>query len=115
MPRRSGAAATLMPRIGAAPSAMLVVSLLLSWGLVNARVRAQEVQRIEMAPPGTDRIEPRNKVAYTAQATWLVRLATGIDLSAQAVSLLKAVRSSRTGLRADTVFNYHLNRAEGKM
>ena len=60
MPRRSGAAATLMPRIGAAPSAMLVVSLLLSWGLVNARVRAQEVQRIEMAPPGTDRIEPRN-------------------------------------------------------
>ena len=62
-----------------------------------------------------DRIEPRNNVAYAAQAVWLTYLATGIDLSSKAVTWLKAVKSWRSGLRADIVFMHHLERArQGK-
>jgi hypothetical protein len=58
-----------------------------------------------------DRIEPRNNVAYAAQAVWLTNLATGVNLESQALSLLKAVKSWRSGLRADMVFSHHLQRA----
>jgi hypothetical protein len=57
-----------------------------------------------------DRIEPKNVLAYAAQAVRLVRLATGDDLSAQTRSDLSQVTSPRTGLRADRIFDYHLNR-----
>ncbi len=60
-----------------------------------------------------DRIEPRNNVAYAAQAVRLARLATGVDLEAETASDLSRVVSPRTGLRADIVFLGHLRRAEG--
>jgi len=52
-----------------------------------------------------DRIEPRNNVAYAAQAVWLTFKATGIDLTGQAQEFLKNVKSSRTGLKGDVVFS----------
>jgi alpha-amylase/alpha-mannosidase (GH57 family) len=51
-----------------------------------------------------DRIEPRNSIAYAAQAVWLTFLATGTDLTDEAMTLLKGVISQRTGLRGDEVF-----------
>jgi alpha-amylase/alpha-mannosidase (GH57 family) len=57
-----------------------------------------------------DRIEPKNVVAYAAQAVRLVRLATGDDLSNEASLDLSKVVSPKTGLRGDTVFQHHLNR-----
>jgi hypothetical protein len=57
-----------------------------------------------------DRIEPRNNLAYAAQAVRLARLATGDDLTPQAISYLKHVISPHTGLRADRVFDQFLNR-----
>jgi hypothetical protein len=59
-----------------------------------------------------DRIEPKNNVAYAAQAVWLVRLATGIDLEADMLIYLKQVKSAATGLSADMIFQDHLQRAE---
>jgi alpha-amylase/alpha-mannosidase (GH57 family) len=58
-----------------------------------------------------DRIEPRNNVAYAAQAVWLTKLAVGVDLSKKALKWLKKVKSWRSGLSADVVFNHHLQRA----
>jgi hypothetical protein len=57
-----------------------------------------------------DRIEPRNNLAYAAQAVRLVRIATGDDLASQFAADLQQVISPRTGLHADQVFNYHLQR-----
>jgi alpha-amylase/alpha-mannosidase (GH57 family) len=57
-----------------------------------------------------DRIEPKNNLAYAAQAVRLVHLATGEDLSPQVIRDLKQVSSPRTGLRGDTVFKRHLER-----
>ena len=57
-----------------------------------------------------DRIEPQNNLAYAAQAVRLARLATGDDLTPQAISYLKHVVSPRTGLRADRVFEQFLGR-----
>lgn len=59
-----------------------------------------------------DRIEPRNNVAYAAQAVYLCRLATGVSLEEVAREDLHRVVSERTGLRADKVFERHLRRAE---
>jgi alpha-amylase/alpha-mannosidase (GH57 family) len=59
-----------------------------------------------------DRIEPRNAVAYTAQAVWLTNLATGIDLAPQALGWLHQVRAWRSKLSADKVFANHLQRAQ---
>jgi alpha-amylase/alpha-mannosidase (GH57 family) len=59
-----------------------------------------------------DRIEPRNNVAYAAQAVWLVYQATGVDISTQALQSLQLVRSWRSGVRADSVFKQHLHRAQ---
>jgi hypothetical protein len=60
-----------------------------------------------------DRIEPKNNVAYAAQAVRLARQATGIDLEPSVVKDLSRVSSLRTGRRADKIFQYHLRRAEG--
>ncbi len=58
-----------------------------------------------------DRIEPRNNVAYAAQATWLIYQASGVDLSGKAKAGLKLVKSWRSGLSADVVFQHNLDRA----
>lgn len=57
-----------------------------------------------------DRIEPRNNIAYAAQAIWLTELATGMDLSEQALKWLKPVKSWRSGLRGDQVFRFRLEK-----
>jgi len=57
------------------------------------------------------RIEPRNNVAYAAQAVNLMRLATGKDLTAQVIADLCYVSSQSTGLRGDMVFLQYLQRA----
>ncbi len=59
-----------------------------------------------------DRIEPRNNVAYAAQAVWLTSLAGGQDLSEAAYALLKSVRSRRTGLTGAQVFASQLNKIQ---
>lgn len=59
-----------------------------------------------------DRIEPKNNLAYAAQAVFLARLATGVDLQAQTLADLRAVVSPLTGLSADQVFEGRLRRAE---
>lgn len=58
-----------------------------------------------------DRIEPRNAVAYAAQAVLLTKQATGADLSWIAEEELSKVRSWRSGLRAEEVYRKHLRRA----
>jgi alpha-amylase/alpha-mannosidase (GH57 family) len=57
------------------------------------------------------RIEPRNNVAYAAQAVNLMRKATGIDLTAHVMADLRYVLSQSSGIRGDTVFIDHLHRA----
>jgi hypothetical protein len=57
-----------------------------------------------------DRIEPRNNVAYAAQAVYFTYLATGVDLSGQAKEWLRPVVSWRTGLSAEIVFHEHYER-----
>jgi hypothetical protein len=83
---------------------------------INYLLRAQfERQRIYTSCgwffDDFDRIEPRNNIAYAAQAIWLTQKATGVDLSPLALSALSHVRSWRTGLQADEVFRRHLYRA----
>ena len=51
-------------------------------------------------------------VAYAAQAVWLTYLATRTDLSSRARELLAPVRSWRSGLRGDRVFDDRLARAQ---
>jgi hypothetical protein len=60
-----------------------------------------------------DRIEPRNNVAYAAQAVRLARLATGVDLESQTTSDLMRVVSQFNRLSAASVFERHLRRSEG--
>jgi alpha-amylase/alpha-mannosidase (GH57 family) len=59
-----------------------------------------------------DRIEPRNNVSYAAQAIHLINLATGDDFSPDFARELAYVRSSRTGVSADTIFLSHLDRTK---
>ncbi|MDP3721602.1 MAG: DUF3536 domain-containing protein, partial [Anaerolineaceae bacterium] len=47
-----------------------------------------------------DRIEPRNAVIYGAHAVWLVRQATGIDISPEAALLLEKSTSLQNHLSA---------------
>ncbi len=58
-----------------------------------------------------DRIEPRNNVAYAAQALWLTQNATGADFVQSVRPLLRKVVSWRTNLNAETVFLNHLEKA----
>jgi hypothetical protein len=57
-----------------------------------------------------DRLEPRKNVIYAAQAVWWTRLATGVDLIPQARRWLSMVRSWRSGLSAEMVFNWQIDR-----
>jgi len=59
-----------------------------------------------------DRLEPRKNLAYAAQAVWLTRLATGVDLVQNTNAWLEYMGSPRTGLSAQTIFNVHLRFAE---
>lgn len=52
-----------------------------------------------------DRIEPKNNIAYTAQAIWLTNEVMGIDLKQKALNLLNKVRDQHSGLRGDIVFS----------
>jgi len=56
------------------------------------------------------RLEPRNSVAYAAQAIRLTAVATGIDLSAQFNADLRYVVSQRTRLRGDKVFQREMQK-----
>jgi Domain of unknown function (DUF3536)/Glycosyl hydrolase family 57 len=58
-----------------------------------------------------DRIEPKNNLAYAAQAVRLARMATGVDLERAVLEDLNQIVSSRTGLRGDRVFLKHMRRA----
>ncbi len=58
-----------------------------------------------------DRIEPRNNVAYAAQAVRLARQATGVDLEPQTARDLQRVGNQRMQLCADAVFTSHLHPA----
>ncbi len=57
-----------------------------------------------------DRIEPKNNLAYAAQAVRLARQATGVDLTPLVVEDLHGCASPRTGLSAVEVFEGHLAR-----
>ena len=56
------------------------------------------------------RIEPRNNVAYAAQAVRLTHLATGVNLSEEFKADLHFVVSQRTGIRGDKVFQRELQK-----
>ncbi len=56
------------------------------------------------------RIEPRNNVAYAAQAVRLTYLATGVNLSEQFKADLRYVVSQRTGIRGDKVFQREMQK-----
>ncbi|QRN83800.1 DUF3536 domain-containing protein [Chloroflexota bacterium] len=58
------------------------------------------------------RIEPQNNIAYAAQAVWLTKKATGINLKTTAMDAFKQVKDVRTGLRGDTVFAERYNRSK---
>ncbi len=58
------------------------------------------------------RIEPQNNIAYAAQAVWLTKKATGINLKVTAMEVFKQVKDERTGLRGDTVFAERYNRSK---
>jgi alpha-amylase/alpha-mannosidase (GH57 family) len=57
-----------------------------------------------------DRIEPTNSVKYAAYALWLTMEATGKDLFSQAREKLKEVKSWRSGVSADIVFDQQIQR-----
>ncbi|OGO26126.1 MAG: hypothetical protein A2W33_09495 [Chloroflexi bacterium RBG_16_52_11] len=59
-----------------------------------------------------DRIEPKNNLAYAAQAVRLAHMATGVNLAPSLLFDLHQVVSERTGLRGDAVFLQHLRRAD---
>ena len=61
-----------------------------------------------------DRIEPKNSLAYAAQAICLTHIATGEDLAPWVFADIKHVVSTRTGLRAESVFQAQLERAYEK-
>lgn len=56
------------------------------------------------------RIEPKNSIAYAAQAIRLTHLATGIDLSMQTSADLHYVTSHRTGARGDKVLQREMQK-----
>jgi alpha-amylase/alpha-mannosidase (GH57 family) len=59
-----------------------------------------------------NRIEPKNNIAYAAQAVWMTYEATGIDLSSKALKLLSPITSQDGRIRADQIFMKHLVRAQ---
>jgi len=59
-----------------------------------------------------DRIEPQNNVRHAAQAVWLTKLASGIDLYQDAIVELAKVKSWGSGISGDAVFDSHYRKAE---
>ncbi len=59
-----------------------------------------------------DRIEPKNNIAYAAQAIWLTNKVTGIDLHTKALALLSKVIDQHTGLSGDVVFSERYKRTQ---
>jgi len=57
-----------------------------------------------------DRIEPKNSVAYAAQAIILACQATGVDMALQFSADMERVVSQRTGWRGNRVLADHLMR-----
>jgi hypothetical protein len=57
-----------------------------------------------------DRIEPKNNLAYAAQAVALTQQAVGVDLSKKAMGDFRRVVSPSSGLHGDEVFGEHLLR-----
>lgn len=58
------------------------------------------------------RIEPKNNIAYAAQAIRLTYKATNVNLAEHAATALQSVLSNNTGLRGDDLFWQQYNRAE---
>jgi hypothetical protein len=56
------------------------------------------------------RIEPRNNVAYAAQAVRLTNMATGVNLAEQFKADMHYVVSQRTGIRGDKVFQREMQK-----
>ncbi len=56
-----------------------------------------------------DRIEPRNAVHFAAYACWLVKQATGIDLTPAAITDLSQVKDTINGLSGERVFRDYWN------
>ena len=56
-----------------------------------------------------DRIEPRNAVHFATYACWLVKQATGIDLTPTAIADLSLVKSTTNGLSGEQVFREYWN------
>lgn len=56
------------------------------------------------------RIEPRNNIAYAAQAVRLTSVATGMDLSRQVKADLQYVLSQETSLRGDKIFKREMQK-----
>jgi hypothetical protein len=56
------------------------------------------------------RIEPRNNIAYAAQAIRLTYMATGVDLSGEIKADLKYVTSQKMNLRGDRVFQKEMQK-----
>jgi alpha-amylase/alpha-mannosidase (GH57 family) len=88
---------------------------------IEATLTGDEIQRIQMLLAvqyerqrmftscgwffdDLDRIEPRNAIAYAAQAVWLNYQATGVDLSVEARTFLKHVKSLKGDLHGDAIF-----------
>jgi alpha-amylase/alpha-mannosidase (GH57 family) len=109
--------------LGALPAAELIGAA------AGRRLPAEETRRIHMLLEAQrerqrmftscgwffddfDRIEPKNNVAYAAQAVRLTHLATGANLAPSALEQLRNVASHRSGLRADQVFARQLRRAQ---
>lgn len=59
-----------------------------------------------------DRIEPRNNLAYAAQAVSLAQSATGINLAPLVLRELTNITSPRTSLSAAALFHQHLQRTQ---
>ena len=57
------------------------------------------------------RIEPRNSVAYAAQAIYLTYRATGVDLGHQCMADLHYVVSHKNGIRGDAILRNFLRKA----
>ncbi len=60
------------------------------------------------------RIEPQNNIAYAANAVWLTEQATGQTMDTSILEGLKMVRSHRTGLRGDTIYDQTRLRAKAE-
>jgi alpha-amylase/alpha-mannosidase (GH57 family) len=59
-----------------------------------------------------DRIEPRNNIKYAAQAIWLTQQVKPDLVLDEILKDLGTVSSTRTNLRADQVFNNHIQTAQ---